>query len=56
MLIKIQDVIVLTSLSRATIYRMMAEGEFPRSAKISKNRIAWEEAAINKWVKQKFSH
>jgi len=39
----------ITGLSRATIYRMMAEGSFPRPVKITGKAVAWPEKAIADW-------
>lgn len=51
-LLKISDVVREVSLSQATIYRMMARGEFPRSRVISRQRVAWIEAEIEAWKQQ----
>lgn len=39
----------LTGLSRSTIYRMMASGEFPKPVKITGKAVAWPESAIAAW-------
>ena len=48
----IKDVINETSLSRATIYRMIAKGQFPPSIQISAGRVSWREDAIESWKNQ----
>lgn len=45
----IRDVVKQTSLSRATIYRMIARNEFPAPIKVSTQRVAWFESAIDAW-------
>lgn len=44
------DVAKLTTLSRATIYRRVAEGTFPRPAKIGAHRVAWPAPVISAFV------
>jgi prophage regulatory protein len=46
------EVEAITSLSRATIYRKMAEGSFPASVKISKGRIGWPKAVVDAWCEE----
>jgi prophage regulatory protein len=43
-------VIGLTSFSKATIYRKMDDGTFPRALKIGKSRVAWRESEIAAWI------
>jgi prophage regulatory protein len=43
------EVEAMTSLSRATIYRKMAQGTFPLSVNISKGRVGWERATLDQW-------
>lgn len=43
----------LTSLSRATIDRKVATGDFPKPVKISDRRKAWPAAAVAEWMAAK---
>lgn len=43
------EVEAITSLSRSTIYRKMAEGTFPASVPISQGRVGWERRAVDEW-------
>lgn len=58
-LIGLKQVIQFTALSRSTIYAMMDEyspyydPSFPKSVKISQNRIAWSAYEINQWIETK---
>lgn len=36
----------LTGLSRSTIYRLMAQGEFPKNHRLSPNCVGWDERDI----------
>jgi prophage regulatory protein len=49
-LLKIRDVTRLTSLHRATIYRAIERGEFPKQVRISRSRVAWRAAEISDWI------
>jgi prophage regulatory protein len=54
-LIKRKEVEDITSLSTATIYRLMAEGKFPVQVKITGRSVAWLESDISEWVEQKIA-
>lgn len=41
-----------TSLSKATIYRMMARDEFPKQARVGQKTVRWSERAIDAWVEK----
>ncbi|QDK34514.1 helix-turn-helix transcriptional regulator [Sphingomonas sp. IC081] len=53
--LKITDVVNETSLSRATIYRLVAKGEFPAPIRVSAQRVAWVEDAVQGWKAQQAS-
>ncbi|MBK1679925.1 hypothetical protein CKO20_06005 [Rhodocyclus tenuis] len=39
-----------TSLSRATVYRRMKEGSFPKPIKIGPNRVVWRFEDLDAWL------
>ena len=41
-----------TSLSKATIYRLMKAGRFPKARQLvpGGRRVAWKEAEVNEWA------
>jgi prophage regulatory protein len=47
------EVLRRTGLSRATIYRLMALGQFPRQHQLSRGRVAWSEGEIESWLRQR---
>ena len=47
--IKIADVIHQTGLSRATIYREINAGNFPRQLQLSPGRVGWLQWEIDAW-------
>lgn len=52
-LLKKTEVVELLGISSTTIYRLIKAGKFPKPIKLSPSRIAWTEAAIQKWLKSK---
>jgi prophage regulatory protein len=50
MLLSVADVCACTSLSKPTIHRMMARGEFPRSVRVGHSRVAWRADDVRAWV------
>ena len=49
-LLTIRDVQRMTTLSRASIYRFMAAGTFPKSVAIGPNRRAWKRSEVEAWA------
>lgn len=49
-LIRRKDVISMTSLSRSTIDRREAEGNFPPRLSLGKNIVAWRLQDIVEWI------
>ncbi|WP_442598281.1 AlpA family phage regulatory protein [Parapusillimonas sp. JC17] len=44
------DVIRITALSRATIYRRIAEGRFPRPVNLGGHACGWTPTALNERI------
>lgn len=40
----------LTGLSQATIWRMVARGDLPRPIRLSPGRVGWPESEIRAWL------
>lgn len=49
-ILKINAVSKVTTLSRATIYRLASEGKFPRPVKLSIRSSGWFASDISKWL------
>lgn len=49
----IRQVMQLTCLSRMTIYRLEIAGQFPKRRQLSGNSVAWFEADIEAWAKER---
>ncbi|MFC4256716.1 AlpA family phage regulatory protein [Altererythrobacter xixiisoli] len=50
----LRDIVKETSLSRATIYRMIARGEFPAGTRISPRRVTWRSETIEAWKSERY--
>ena len=44
-------VLARTGLSRSTIYKKVADGEFPRPVKLGERAVAWHAAAVTEWIR-----
>jgi prophage regulatory protein len=52
-LIKLKEVLHMTGLSRATVYRFMAAGGFPMKVELGGNSVAWVESEVEDWINEK---
>lgn len=52
-LLGIKDVKSKVSLAQSTIYKMMANEEFPKPVQLTSNRVGWVEAEIDAWLEQR---
>ena len=50
-ILRIRSVLDRTGLSRATLYRKMQQGTFPRQIAISTRCAGWRESAVKDWMK-----
>lgn len=55
LLVNLAEVLRQTTFSRAQIYRMMAQGAFPKSIKISPSRVAWRQGDIQRWLESRIA-
>ena len=56
MLLKIQKVIEITTLSRSTIYRLVESGKFPRPVKLTTRTIGWVEEEVRDFLQEKIDN
>ncbi len=50
-LMKLADVVKETRLSRASIYRLIAKGKFPKQIYLSERATAWLRSEVMAWIK-----
>ncbi|WP_231621987.1 helix-turn-helix transcriptional regulator [Sphingomonas sp. Ag1] len=51
--LRINDVIASTGLSRATIYRLVANRDFPAQHQLTKRSIGWWESDVDAWLRSR---
>lgn len=44
------ELLALLGLSTSTLYRLMAEDEFPRPVRLTGNIVAWPESVVSEWL------
>ena len=54
-LIRLKQVMECTGLARSTVYKFIAEGNFPKPVKLGVRVAAWVESEINDWVNARIS-
>lgn len=54
--LRIDAVLERTGLSRATLYRKINNGTFPRQIAISTRCAAWRDSAIRAWIRDPYSY
>jgi prophage regulatory protein len=52
--LRIGAVLHRTGLSRATLYRKVQKGTFPKQVRIAERCVGWRESAINDWQRNPF--
>lgn len=48
---KLNEVINTTGLSRSSIYAYMTKGEFPKPIQLGPRAVAWIEGEVQEWLK-----
>jgi len=49
-ILRLDAVLDRTGLSRATLYRKIQGGTFPRQVRIAERCTGWRESAVNEWM------
>ena len=49
-ILKLKDVVQMTSIGKVTIWRLEQRGEFPEKIVLSPNRVGWIEDEISDWI------
>ena len=53
--LRLRQVSERTGLSKTHIYRLIQRGQFPLPARLSERVVAWDEAAVNAWLVERFA-
>lgn len=54
-LLRLSEVRNRVPYSRATIYRLISSGEFPRPYNLGARAVAWREAEISAWIETRIA-
>lgn len=54
-IMRMSEVIKAAGYSRASIYKFMAEGSFPKSKKLGLRAVGWNSQEIQAWVNEKLA-
>ena len=49
-ILRLPRVLARVGLSRATVYALMAAGEFPASVKLTANAVGWLSSDVDAWI------
>lgn len=49
MFLRVRAVIRVTGLSRSTLYRLIADGQFPRPVRLGPRAVAWRRSDVEAW-------
>lgn len=52
-ILKMRDVTRLTTLHRATIYRLMERDEFPKQIRMGRRRVGWRASDVSDWINRR---
>ena len=48
-LLRLRAVMHVTGLSRSTLYRLIADGQFPRPVRLGPRAVAWRRSDVEAW-------
>lgn len=54
-LVRLPEVEGMTGCKKSTIYKMIAEGRFPKPVRLGTRTVAWPETAVLQWVQDLIS-
>ena len=49
-ILRLKDVLETTGLARATVYKLMADGVFPKSISLGERCVGWLESEVQEWI------
>jgi len=55
-ILRIQEIVQKTGLSRRTVYTEISEGRFPKPVQLSSRRVGWPEDEVDAWLAEKVTH
>ncbi len=52
-LIRLKEVMNVTGLARATVYKYIKQSQFPASVSLGDRAVAWVESEVEEWILDK---
>ena len=52
-ILRLTQVVAVTGLKKATIYKLHKNGEFPRNVKLSSRAVGWIESDVQRWITER---
>ena len=52
-ILRLPEVLTITRVSKATIYRLLNTGGFPRPIKLGERCVGWHRAEVNSWLESR---
>ncbi len=52
-ILRLREIMRRTGLSRSSIYRLSAEGKFPRSISLGERAVGWLESDVDAWIAER---
>ncbi len=49
-ILRLSDLLQVTGMSSATLYRWIGEGQFPGPLKLGPNSVGWRASAVQAWI------
>ena len=49
-LLRLPEVLAMIGLSRATVYRLMDKGAFPRPVQLTERAVGWRATDVTTWI------
>lgn len=53
--LRVAQVIHKTGIPRPSLYRMMAQGRFPRPIKLAERAVGWVERDVDHWIAERMA-
>jgi prophage regulatory protein len=53
MIMRFPEVLTQTGLSKATVYRLVKEGDFPSQVQLAARSVGWHSDDIENWIRER---
>ena len=53
--IKMKEVMAKTGLAKSTVYKHIADNQFPNSVSLGKRAVAWLESEVEEWMLERIA-